>query len=96
MLVASHDMMVIHRMERRIVTLEEGRIIEDTEKVLLPRHDLYAPLQPQVIDEPHLDVTPDVVAESAPEPQVDAVMEPHLEQTPASEPDPAEESASDV
>lgn len=30
-LVASHDMMVIHRMGRRIVTLEGGTIIDDTD-----------------------------------------------------------------
>jgi cell division transport system ATP-binding protein len=31
-LVASHDMMVIHRMERRIVTLEAGKVVDDTGK----------------------------------------------------------------
>ena len=29
-LVASHDMMVIHRMERRIVTMEGGRVVQDS------------------------------------------------------------------
>ena len=37
-LVASHDMMVIHRMGRRIVTLDGGRITEDSER--LPSHRL--------------------------------------------------------
>jgi cell division transport system ATP-binding protein len=32
-LVASHDMMVIHRMGRRIVTLEGGRIVHDSDDV---------------------------------------------------------------
>lgn len=39
-LVASHDMMVIHRMERRIVTMEAGRIIEDSESKTQPRFDV--------------------------------------------------------
>ncbi len=39
-LVASHDMMVIHRMERRIVTMEAGRIIEDTERTAQPRFEV--------------------------------------------------------
>ena len=39
-LVASHDMMVIHRMERRIVTMEAGRIIEDSESKTQLRFDV--------------------------------------------------------
>lgn len=32
-LVASHDMMVIHRMGKRIVTLDHGRVVDDTPAV---------------------------------------------------------------
>jgi len=35
-LVASHDMMVIHRMGRRIVTLEDGRIVNDSDNAEPP------------------------------------------------------------
>ncbi len=35
-LVASHDLAVVERMERRIVTLEEGRIVEDRPARLTP------------------------------------------------------------
>jgi cell division transport system ATP-binding protein len=35
-LVASHDLMVIERADKRIVTLDQGRIVEDTDQIPVP------------------------------------------------------------
>lgn len=65
-LVASHDMMVIHRMARRIVTLEQGQIVSDTATDSIPEFEpaptsLYDSLlsAPAVVAVPDLPVEPE-------------------------------------
>jgi cell division transport system ATP-binding protein len=63
-LVASHDVMVIHRMDKRIVTLEEGRVKADTAPVKAAPSAVFvsSPVNP-VPSEIEMAIPPDSVEE---------------------------------
>ena len=88
-LVASHDVMVIHRMDKRIVSLEEGRISSDT----LAKKETVSPVvysvpsvPDQVLDplpsvevvSAEAEVTVDAVADAAEEVPLDTIAEPAI------------------
>ncbi len=73
-LVASHDMMVVQRMGKRIVTLEEGHLLSDTGPILQPTFLDAAPRQVVEASAPSPVADPEPPA-SAEEPEAAAIVD---------------------